>query len=70
MIKNDSWFWFFFSLEKSSGNLVADLKGYYGIMASCTLPDGGQHKGIFGWEVNGDGADTVAKSGESKGQHM
>ena len=43
---------------------MADLKGHYGIMANCSLKEEGEHrKGIFGWHVQGNGADSVAQTG-------
>ena len=51
--------------------MIADVAGYYGILACCVLGDGagdggaaGTHKGIFGWKVQHDAADSVAQSGK------
>ena len=51
--------------------MIADVAGYYGILACCMLGDGagdggaaGTHKGIFGWKIQHDAADSVAQSGK------
>ena len=57
--------------ERKGDYMIADVAGYYGILACCMLGDGagdggaaGTHKGIFGWKVQHDAADSVAQSGK------
>ena len=42
---------------------MADVEGYKGIVVSCQLPEGSLQKGIFGWKVEDNVAESTAQNG-------